>query len=303
MRRLSIGMVLVICISAAGWSQTNAEELFEKADELYKAEQHQEAAEALEKAEQLVSSDTEKAELYWRLSRTTLNLADEAERNGASADQLLEEFEKGEALANRALEYDSDNHHAYYWRGSNIGRWGQTKGVLNSLMKAGPMRDDIERAVRSDSAHADSFYVLGMLYASVPKLISFGNKEYAVSYSRRAIDAYRGDKTKYSYYLKLGDHLYQRDWSSRKREREARKKSSDFTEAKDPVERYKYFNAAFDPTKSQPYSSGGVKGMSDREEAVGIMEWIVGELEGEYGLTGSEKDNLEEAQAFLSDWN
>jgi len=295
-------MVLVLCISAAVWSQTNAGELFEKADELYKAEQHQEAAEALEKAEQLVSSDAEKAELYWRLSRTTLNLADEAERNGASADQLLEEFEKGEALANRALEYDSDNHHAYYWRGSNIGRWGQTKGVLNSLMKAGPMRDDIERAVRSDSAHADSFYVLGMLYASVPKLISFGNKEYAVSYSRRAIDAYRGDKTKYSYYLKLGDHLYQRDWSSRKRQKEARKMADDFSEASDPVERYKYFTAAFDAAKSQPYSRSGMEDMSDREEALAIMEWIVDELKGKSTLLPSEKDNLEDAQAFLSEW-
>ncbi len=303
MRTLKIGMVLLLWISTAVWAQTNVDELFEQADELYEAEKHQEAMEVLERAENLVGSDREKAELYWRLSRTTLNLGDEAERNGASSEQLLSQFEEGERLANKALEYDDDNHFAFYWRASNIGRWGQTKGVLNSLMKAGPMREDLERAVRSDSSHADSFYVLGMLYASVPKLISFGNKEYAVSYSRRAIDAYRGDKTKYSYYLKLGDHLYQRDWSSRKREREARKKSSDFTEAKDPVERYKYFNAAFDPTKSQPYSSGGVKGMSDREEAVGIMEWIVGELEGEYGLTGSEKDNLEEAQAFLSDWN
>ena len=302
MRTLSIGMVLLLCISAAGWSQASAGELFEKADELYKAEQHQEAAEALEKAEQLVSSDAEKAELYWRLSRTTLNLADEAERNGASEEQLLEEFEKGEALANRALEYDKDNHNAYYWRGSNIGRWGQTKGVLNSLMKAGSMRDDIERAVRSDSAHADSFYVLGMLYASVPKLISFGNKEYAVSYSRRAIDAYRGDKTKYSYYLKLGDHLYQRDWSSRKRQKEARKMADDFSEASDPVERYKYFTAAFDAAKSQPYSRSGVEDMSDREEALAIMEWIVDELKGKSTLLPSEKDNLEEAQAFLSEW-
>lgn len=303
MRRLSIGMVLLLCFSAVGWSQTSVGELFEQTDELYKAEQHEEAAETLEKAEELVSSNAEKAELYWRLSRTTLNLADEAERNGASADQLLEEFEKGEALANQALEYDDDNHHAYYWRGSNIGRWGQTKGVLNSLMKAGPMRDDIERAVRSDSAHADSFYVLGMLYASVPKLISFGNIDYAVSYSRRAIDAYRGDKTKYSYYLKLGDHLYQRDWNSRKRQKEARKMADDFSEATDPVERYKYFTAAFDPAKSQPYSRSGVEGMSDREEARAIMEWIVDELNGKSTLLPSEKDNLEDAQAFLSEWN
>ncbi len=302
MRILRVGIVLLFCVSTAAWAQSSVSELFERADELYDAEKHQEAQNVLEEARDLVSSNSEKAELYWRLSRTTLMLADEAERNGASEDHLLTQFEKGEELANKALEYDSDNHFAYYWRASNIGRWGQTKGIVNSLMKAGPMREDLERAVRSDSSHADSFYVLGMLYASVPKLISFGNKEYAVSYSRRAIDAYRGEKTKYSYFLKLGDHLYQRDWSERKRQKEARKMADDFRSADDPVERYKYFNAAFDPSQSQPYSRSGVEDMSDREEAVEIMEWIVDELSGKFSLTSSEKDNLKEAEAFLSDW-
>ena len=302
MRTLRIGMILLLCVSTAVWGQSEVNQLFEQIDELYEAERFEEARDILDKAEAMVSSDEQKAEFYWRLSRNTLMLADEAERNGASEDQLLQEFEKGEALANRALEFDSDNNFAFYWRASNIGRWGQTKGIVNSLMKAGPMRDDLERAVRADNSHADSFYVLGMLYASVPKLISFGNKEYAVSYSRRAIDAYRGDKIKYSYYLKLGDHLYQRDWNSRKRQKEARKMSSDFTEADDPVERYKYFNAAFDFSKPQLYSRSGVEDMSDREEAIEIMEWIVDELESKARLTSGDKDNLEEAQAFLDEW-
>ncbi len=302
MRTLRIGMVLLLCMSAAVWAQSDVNDLFEQVDELYEAERYQEAREILESAESAVSTNQQKAELYWRLSRNTLMLADEAERNGASEKQLLQEFEAGEALANRALEYDSDNHLAFYWRASNIGRWGQTKGIVNSLMKAGPMRDDLERAVRADSSHADSFYVLGMLYASVPKLISFGNKEYAVAYSRRAIDAYRGDKTKYSYYLKLGDHLYQRDWGSRKRQKEARKMSDDFTGANDSVERYKYFNAAFDFSEPQPYSRSGVTDLSDKEEAIEIMEWLVDELQGKSSLTSGQKDNLEEAQAFLDDW-
>ena len=301
MRILRIGMVM-LCMSTAVWAQSDVSALFDPADELYEAERYQEAREILDQAESMVRTDGERAELYWRLSRNTLMLADEAERNGASDGQLLEQFEEGEALANRALEYDGDNHFAYYWRASNIGRWGQTKGIVNSLMKAGPMRDDLERAVRADNSHADSFYVLGMLYASVPKLISFGNKEYAVAYSRRAIDAYRGDKTKYSYYLKLGDHLYQRDWGSRKRQKEARKMTDDFTGADDPVERYKYFNAAFNFTEPQPYSRGGVADMSDQEEAIDIMEWIVDELGSKSTLTSGQQDNLEEAQAFLDEW-
>ena len=50
-------------------------------------------------------------------------------------------FEKGQEYADQAIAADPQNNLGYYWKSSNIGRWGQVKGILNSLFKAGPMRD------------------------------------------------------------------------------------------------------------------------------------------------------------------
>ncbi len=302
MRKALLALALILLMSAGLFAQENLKGLFEKVDRLYDEEKFEEVVPLLEKAEGMVSSDSEKAGLYWRQARSTLNLADEAEKKGASADELLAAYEKGENQAQKAVELDPNNHNGYYWRASNVGRWGQTKGILNSLMKAGPMRDDLEKAVRKDSGHADSFYVLGMLYASVPKLISFGDVEYAVSYSRRALDAYNGKKVKYSYYQKLGEHLQQRDWSASKRRREAGKMKDDFRGASDPVEKYSYFEGGFDFDASQPYSPQGLSKLSDEEEAIKIMEWLVKELKAIKNPTSSERENFEDAKTHLAEW-
>jgi len=302
MRKVMLAMVLLLLVSFGLSAADRLDSLFEKADSLYEEEKYEEVAEVLKQAEPLAKSNTEKAGFYWRQARSVLNLADEAERNGASSDALLAEFEQGEALAQKAVELNPSDHNGYYWRASNVGRWGQTKGILNSLMKAAPMRDDLEIAVRKNPNHADSFYVLGMLYASVPKFISFGNVEWAVSYSRRALDAYDGDKTKYSYYLKLGEHLQQRDWSASKRKREAGGFESSYRSATDPVEKYRYFEGDFDFDAAQPYSPRGVAKLSDEEEAIQIMEWLVDELGAIRNPTSGEKDNLEDARTHLAEW-
>ncbi|HDQ15023.1 MAG TPA: hypothetical protein ENN41_09455 [Sediminispirochaeta sp.] len=302
MKRGFLILGALILGAASLWAQEELNELFAEIDEQYQQEDYRREARLLEEVEALVSTDRQRAELLWRRSRSVLNLADEAEKAGAEEQQLLSSYEKGKELASQTLQLDPNSHHAYYWRAANVGRWGQTKGILNSLMKAGPMRDDLERAVRKEPEHADSYYVLGMLYASVPKLISFGNVDYAVSYSRRAIDLYRGKKTKYSYYLKLGEHLQQRDWSRRKRLNEAEEMRSDYFAASDPVEKNKFFEGTFDFSAPQVYSPRGVEGLSDEEEAIRIMEWIRGELEGRSGLLPSEEENLDNARSHLADW-
>ncbi|MFO7848640.1 MAG: hypothetical protein R6V67_01660, partial [Spirochaetia bacterium] len=215
----------------------------------------------------------------------------------------LEGYGKGEDYADEALSLVSDNHHAYYWRASNLGRWGQTKGILNSLMKAKPMRKDLTEAVNIEADHADSYYVLGMLYASVPSLISFGDEEYAVSYSRKAIDAYDGEKTKYVYYLKLAEHLRDRKWSARKRSKSFDGLADKYRSADTAAERNKYFEGVFDPAASMSYSSDGVENLSDREEAKKIISWIIGELEYKSGLSSSEKETLEDARKLNKSWN
>ncbi len=298
-----VAVCVVLLLPVFGIFATEPKELFDKIDENYIESEYEANRSLLEDLEGLVSSEVERAGYLWRLSRNTLFLADAAERAGASDDHLLEEYKRGEELADEAVELDPRNPHAYYWRASNVGRWGQTKGILNSLMKAKPMREDLERAVNLENDHSDSYYVLGLLYASVPKLVSFGNKDYAVSYSRKALDSYVGLKTKYSYYLKLAEQLWDRDWSARKRRREFDKLEKEYRRAETATEKNKYFEGIFDASASRIYARSGLEELSDQEEAKKIISWLIDAMERAGSLSEPDRALLEEVREFWEEWS
>ncbi len=294
-------MVLLLGLSASlSAAAESLGSLFSRIDDNYIESRYDENEKLLEEAKTKVSGSKERAEYLWRLSRNVLNLTDDLRREGADTDLLLERYSEGERYADEAVSLDSSNHNAYYWRGSNVGRWGQTKGILNSLVKAGPMKDDLVKAVNIESEHADSYYVLGILYASVPKMLSFGNIDYAVSYSRKAIEAYEGDKTKYSYYLKLATHLKDRGWNERKRGKNIRGMKDDYRKVDEPAEKNQYYEGVFDFSTPQVYSRRGVENMSDEQEAKLIIDWLIDELEAKSNLTSGERENLKDAKELRS---
>ncbi len=294
---------VMVAVPILGASAQQLEELFEKMDENFAESRFDENTELLEQAEDAAVSSSERAGYLWRLARNKLVLTDAKKRNGAPKEELLEGYKRCEELADEAVSLDSRNHNAYYWRASGVGRWGQTKGVLNSLMKAGPMREDLEKAVSIESDHADSYYVLGQLYAAVPKLISFGNIDYAVSYSRKALASYVGLQTKYSFYLKLAEQLWDRNWSERKRGNRFEDLEGDYREAETAVERNKYFEGVFDASASRVYARGGVDDLSDREEARKIVSWLIDAMESESRIPPRQMEYLETAQQLQKDWN
>ncbi len=249
-------------------------------------------------------SNNDKSEILWRMSRAALAITDQLERDGATKNELLEEFRIAWDYATESLSYNSNNYNAYYWRAANIGRWGQTKGILDSLFKAGDMRDDLERAVNSNPNHGDSYHVLGMLYDSVPGLISFGNKQYAVSMARKAIDNQdEPDRPyDYSYYLELAKHLWNRKWKEGKRSSEQKKERAKFESKSSVMEKNWYYDGFVDLTKATAYSASGIKNMSDREEAVIILNWLLAELNKLSDKKPGDYDDIEEAEELLAEW-
>jgi len=271
-----------------------------KADSLYRADKHAEAEDILLKALSDVTTNKEKAEVYWRLARTVEKIGERKKNDGtASKEELLAIFEKGEKYADRAIRYNPQDYNAYFWKSANIGRWGQTKGILNSLFKAGPMRDLLVKAISIKPDFPDAYYVLGQLYEQVPGFpLSFGNVEYAVSLGRKAVDLMKkwyaaGLKKEidYSYYKELAKHLYKRDWSARKRKKYQ------------PKERRKY-NSETDLLKKSFYYEGivSLKDISDREEAVEMIRWVIEKLESIPNKTPSKLDDLKESKELLAKW-
>lgn len=74
----------------------------------------------------------DKAGVLWRLSRVCVDLGDALEEGDKKGKFAI--YEEGEKYALQSIEA-KPNYLAYLWKCANIGRYGQTKGVLDSLGK------------------------------------------------------------------------------------------------------------------------------------------------------------------------
>jgi tetratricopeptide (TPR) repeat protein len=291
--------ILVLLLIVVPLSMADFQDILDRADQLHEAEDYEQSKSYIESSLTQAASGAEKAELYWRLARAWLNLGDEAEDRGIVDEELLAYFEQGEAQAQKAIDADPSNHLGYYWKSANIGRWGQIKGILNSLFKAKPMRDLLQQAVGADPEHADSYYVLGQLFEQVPGFpVSFGDKDYAVSLGRKSLDLHEQqvkagieDEINYDFYTEMAKHLWERDYTAARRVREQGRKESKYRSISDPMEKNFYYEAAV-----------SLKDMSDREEAIELISWVIRELQGLSGRTGSQDDDLKEAREVLDSW-
>jgi len=297
MKRL--GMVLALLLIVVPLSMADFQDILDRVDQLHEAEKYEQSKSLIESSIAEATSPTQKAELHWRAARAWLNLGDEAEDGGSAEEELLAFFERGEAEAEKAIQADPSNHLGYYWKSANIGRWGQVKGILNSLFKAKPMRDLLQQAVAVEPEHADSYYVLGQLFEQVPGFpVSFGDKDYAVSLGRKSIDLHERqvkagieEEINYDFYTEMAKHLWERNYTAARRAREQGRNKGKYDSNSDPMEKNFYYEAVV-----------SLKEMSDREEALEMIKWVVRELQGLSGRTDSQDDDLKEALEVLGSW-
>jgi tetratricopeptide (TPR) repeat protein len=297
MKRLGTVLALFLIIVPLGLA--DFQDILDRLDQLHEAEEYEQTKSLIESSMAEAKSGAEKAELHWRLARAWLNLGDEAEDSGTKEEALLAYFESGEAQAQKAIEADANNHLGYYWKSANIGRWGQVKGILNSLFKAKPMRDLLQQAVAVEPEHADSYYVLGQLFEQVPGFpVSFGDKDYAVSLGRKSLDLHEQqvragieEEIDYDFYTEMAKHLWERNYSAARREREQGRKKSKYQSISDPMKKNFYYEAAV-----------SLKDTSDREEALELINWVIRELRNISKRTDSQDDDLKEAEEVLASW-
>ena len=297
MKRLGTILALLLIIVPLGLA--DFQEILDRVDQLHEEETYEQTKSLIESSLAEAKSGAEKAELHWRLARAWLNLGDEAEDSGTAEGALLAYFESGEAEAQKAIDADANNHLGYYWKSANIGRWGQVKGILNSLFKAKPMRDLLQQAVAVEPEHADSYYVLGQLFEQVPGFpVSFGDKDYAVSLGRKSLDLHEQqvkagieDEINYDFYTEMAKHLWERNYTAARRAREQGRKKNKYQSISDPMEKNFYYEAAVT-----------LEGDSDREEALELINWVIRELKGLSGRTDSQEDDLKEAEEVLASW-
>ena len=292
-------LIVCLCVLCLSGGVIFAETTIEKVDRMHEEELHRENQAFIKDAVTSTSNVMEKAELYWRLARTTLEVGDLLELDGVEEKVLLNTFIEGEEYADKSIELNPDSYWGYYWKSANSGRWGEVKGILNSLFKAKPMRDLLRQALTIYPEHPDSFYVLGIMYRKVPGFpISFGSADKAVSLGRKSIDAQRAEfeagmanEIKLSYFMELARSLKERNWSASKRGKKSASKADDFAKETDVLE--KNFN--YEGTVDIPE-------VSDEEEAIDIMRRVIAEFRARPFLKDSHRTDMDEALVDLEDW-
>ncbi|MFP4209603.1 MAG: hypothetical protein ACLFR8_00060 [Alkalispirochaeta sp.] len=290
-RRIAV-LVLLMSFGVTAAVTAQFDDALVQVDDLIDDERPDEAIRELSSLEGDARDGAQRGEVYWRLSSATLMRGDQAEDAGASEEELLAIYEEGERYGKRAIEADPSNPLGHYWTSANVGRWGQTKGVLNSLFRAPEMRDLLIETISLDPDHAESYYVLGQLYAKVPGVVSFGNVEWAVSLGRKSVELLESEvdrgireETSEAFYVQLASHLISRDWNERKRRRALNGIADDYRSASTPVERGYYYEG-----------SVSVPDVADKEEAKDILDGVIRRLEGIRSPSPSERRNLEEAR-------
>ena len=126
-------LLVCLCVLCLSCGVIFAETAIEKADRMHEEEFHRENQAFMKDVIASTSSTVEKAELYWRLARTTLEIGDLLELEGVEQAVLLDTFLEGEGYGDKSIDLNPDSFWGYYWKSTNIGRWGEVKGILISL--------------------------------------------------------------------------------------------------------------------------------------------------------------------------
>lgn len=295
-RLVALTAILLVCsLIFSAISVTEADALYDR-DAFSEAEQ--ELLVQLGKA----SNAEEEAQVLWRLARVMVSLGDDLDENDKTGRFAL--YEKGETYALSSIE-KHPTPLGYLWKSSNNGRWGQTKGPLNALGKAKGMLEDLTIIVNDFKTldSSETWYVLSSLYDELPGgIISFGNKDWAVSYMRMALDTIPSHLLYPGHYKKLAEELYARNWSASKRSKELPKIQKDWQKAATNLEKYRYYEGKDGGATKPFYSSVDLTRMSDRQEAVMVLSYILEKAKVFRPIKATDTKELQEIEALRNSW-
>lgn len=118
----------------------------------------------------------------WRLARLYVSFGD----NRSDADAKISRYEKARDYAERAKALNDNGCECHFWYGVALGRIGQTRGVLNSLSLAGPVKRAFERALELNPRFTPAMDGLAIWYLEVPA-VAGGDINKSIEYLKRGI--------------------------------------------------------------------------------------------------------------------
>ncbi len=115
----------------------------------------------------IVESEPQNPRAHYELSKVCFLLGDVASEKKAK----LKLFEEGRDYGKEAMKMDDTSAWAHFWYMVNVGRIGQTKGVLNSLILVPEVEKEINKTLQLDPEHTGALDAKAMLFYELPGLL------------------------------------------------------------------------------------------------------------------------------------
>ncbi|MEN8149156.1 MAG: TRAP transporter TatT component family protein [Planctomycetota bacterium] len=130
---------------------------------------------AIECYEKALAVDTKSVAASWRLTRACYWLGGDQKESATR----LKTYQKGIDAAKRAIKFDESSVECHYWLGVCYGKYGETKGIMNSIGLIPHIKKEMNRVIELDENynHGGAWCVLGRLYNKVPGALGGDNKK------------------------------------------------------------------------------------------------------------------------------
>jgi len=178
MKRILLCAVLFVTALSA------LDERLKKADYYYD-NRHKDSGysiKALNLCKEVLSENSSDAHALWRMARLYCLFGD----NKTSKSDKLARYETARGYAERAKAANSALAEGHFWYGVALGRIGQTKGVLNSLNLAGPVKKSFEKALSINPKFTPAMDGLAAWYFEVPGFAG-GDLDKSISYLKKGL--------------------------------------------------------------------------------------------------------------------
>lgn len=187
--RLAVVLLVAGAVAHEAAAQANAKftgMLMKKADGLYEKRSTTGNGEAAREAyEKVLAVDSGNVEARWKLGMTLYWLGTHA----GTRERQIELFEAGIRYCQEAAKLKDDCAQCHFWLAVSYGKYGEAKGILQSLGLVPYMKEALEKTKKLDDKYdfAGVYRVLGRLYFKLPAM-SGGDNKLAIEYLKKAVE-------------------------------------------------------------------------------------------------------------------
>jgi len=193
MKRISTALVIMVAglaVLLSGFESRADDQytklLIKKADKLYKKRAKKgKSLKCKEAYEKVLAVDAENIEARWKLGRVLYWLG----RHASGKKAQMEYFETGIRYCQEAIKKDPNCVPCQFWLGVSYGKFGEAKGILQSLGLVPHMKSAMEFVLKKNEKYLNGgpHRVLGRLYFKLPA-VNGGDNDKAVNHLKRAIE-------------------------------------------------------------------------------------------------------------------